>query len=260
MDELIDIHFNSPLYLSNKILKENYNVYYSDIIDDEYWNLAYLKNNKVNLKEVFNNVKLDMENLNKKPLLYIVSNIIDTNLEKQIESSNLKLEYTDVWLTIDNLNSFEQYKSKVNFLLHKVDSLLMEDFIQTVMNGFSDDNPDDPYESLSDGYKVALKNSFRNFNSNYKVLHYLGRKENENISTATVVYTDKKAIIYNVTTSKNYQRQGVCKQMMSEIINNLIKFGIDTVCLQTEKGFYTEKVYKNMGFKEKLLGKAYIEE
>ena len=47
--------------------------------------------------------------------------------------------------------------------------------------------------------------------------------------------------------------------MMSEIIQDLIKLKIKEVCVQTEKGFYTEQVYKNMGFNEKLLGKAYIE-
>lgn len=47
--------------------------------------------------------------------------------------------------------------------------------------------------------------------------------------------------------------------MMSYIINDLKNKGIKEVCLQTEKGFYTEKVYKSMGFKEKMLGKAYVE-
>lgn len=47
--------------------------------------------------------------------------------------------------------------------------------------------------------------------------------------------------------------------MMSYIINDLKNKGIKEVCLQTEKGFYTEKVYKNMRFKEKMLGKTYVE-
>lgn len=51
----------------------------------------------------------------------------------------------------------------------------------------------------------------------------------------------------------------VCKQTMSEIINDLKKIKIETVCVLTEQGFYTEQVYKNMGFKEVMLGKAYIE-
>lgn len=47
--------------------------------------------------------------------------------------------------------------------------------------------------------------------------------------------------------------------MMSDIIKDLIKLNINEICVQTEQGFYTEQVYKNMGFIERLLGKAYIE-
>lgn len=46
---------------------------------------------------------------------------------------------------------------------------------------------------------------------------------------------------------------------MSYIINDLRRIGINQVCLQTERGFYTEQVYKNMGFKEKMIGEAYVE-
>ena len=54
-------------------------------------------------------------------------------------------------------------------------------------------------------------------------------------------------------------KKGVCKQTISEIINDLRELGIEIACALTEKGFYTEQVYKNMGFKEVLLGRAYIE-
>jgi N-acetylglutamate synthase-like GNAT family acetyltransferase len=127
------------------------------------------------------------------------------------------------------------------------------------MDGFSGDNPEDPYESLSDGYKIALEKSFNKNDSEYQIIHYLGKKDEESISTATVVYKKDKAIIYNVTTNKKYQRNGVCKQLMSDIIQDLRKLNINEVCVQTEQGFYTEQVYKNMGFIERLLGKAYIE-
>lgn len=102
------------------------------------------------------------------------------------------------------------------------------------MNGFSSDNPEDPYESLSDGYRIALEKSFNKTDSEYQVIHYLGEKEQEVISTATVVYKKDKAIIYNVTTNKKYKKQGACKQMMSDIIKDLIKLNINEICVQTE--------------------------
>lgn len=261
MEDIIDIHLNGQLYLymSNKIQKQDYDIYYSNLIDDEYWNFAYLKNREVSLTEIFDEIKLNMNELNRKPIIYMPSSIIDTKLQENIKNSKLKSLYTDVWMTLDNLEQFESYKSKIDFSVYKVDKALKEQFIQAVMDGFSGDNPEDPYESLSDGYKIALEKSFDENNSEYKVIHYLGKKEQESISTATVVYKGSKAIIYNVTTNKKYQKNGVCRQMMYDIIQNLIKLNINEICVQTEQGFYTEQVYRKMGFIERLLGKAYIE-
>lgn len=261
MKEIIDIHLYGQLYLylSDVIKKSEYDIYYSNNIDDEYWNFAYLKSNKLSLKETFEDIKSDMQKLNRTPLIYIMSNIIDLKIKDAIKNINLEVLYTDVWMTLDNLEQFGLYKSKIDFKTYKVDKSLKNQFIEAVMNGFAGDNPEDPYESLSEGYKIALNESFDKNNSEYKVIHYLGKKDQESISTATVIYKKQKAIIYNITTNKLYQRNGVCKQMMSDIIQDLIKLNINEICIQTEQGFYTEQVYKNMGFKERLIGKAYIE-
>ena len=189
MEDIIDIHLNGQLYLymSNTIKNRDYDIYYSNLIDDEYWNFAYLKNKDVSLNEIFDEIKLNMCKLKRKPIIYITSNIIDSKLQENIKDSKLKSLYTDVWMTLDNLEQFESYKSKIDFSVCKVDETLKEQFIQAIMDGFSGDNPEDPYESLSDGYKVALANSFNQNNSDYKIIHYLGKKENEAISTATEI-------------------------------------------------------------------------
>ena len=261
LKDLIDIHINGQLelYASNIIEKDNYDILLSDLIDDQYWNFAYLKNNIMDLNQVWKNIKCDMEKHDRQPVIYITSNICDKELEEKIKKINLNILYTDVWMTIENLNNFEEYKSKINFRVSRVDENLKSKFIQAIMDGFAGDNPDDPYESLSDGYRVALEQSMEKNESKYKVINYVGLYNEEAISTATVLYKNDKAIIYNVTTNKNYQKQGVCKQTMSEIIKDLKKIGIKIVCVLTEQGFYTEQVYKNMGFKEVMLGKAYIE-
>lgn len=260
INNLIDIHTNGQLelYGSNIIKKDNYNILLSDLIVDQYWNFAYLKKN-IDLNKTWENIKLDMENYNRQPVIYITSNIQSKEFEEKIKEINLQVLYTDVWMTIEDLNNFKDYKSKIDFKISRVDESLKSKFVQAVMDGFAGDNPDDPYESLSDGYRVALEKSIEKRECIYKVIHYIGLYNENAISTATVLYKDNSAIIYNVTTNKYYQRQGVCKQTISQIINELRNIGIEIVCVLTEKGFYTEKVYKNMGFKEVMLGKAYIQ-
>ena len=260
INKLIDIHINGQLelYASNIIEKENYNILLSDLIDDQFWNFAYSKN-IIDLNQIWQNIKSDMENHNRQPVIYITSDMHSKELQEKIQQNNLKVLYTDVWMTIDNLTAFKEYRSKVDLKISKVNEKLKNKFVQAVMDGFSGENPDEPYESLSDGYRVALEKSIEIKDSKYKVINYVGIYDENVISTATVLYKDNAAIIYNVTTNKNYQRQGVCKQTMSDVIKDLRNIGIEIACVLTEKGFYTEQVYKSMGFKEVMLGTAYVE-
>ena len=259
LEDLIDIHINGSLHLyaSNVIENENYNILLSDLIDDAYWNYAYLKNGSTDLSKIWEEINSEMKKSNREPAIYITSNISNEALEQKIKGINLECLYTDVWMVIEDLGNFRNYKSKLNLKVSRVGEDLKEEFVQAIMDGFSGDNPDDPYESLSDGYRIALEQSMDKYNSKYKIINYAGIFNEQVISTATVLYKGNKGIVYNITTNKKFQQQGVCKQMMSEIIGDLNRIGIEIVCLQTEQGFYTEQVYKNMGFKEVMIGRAY---
>ena len=204
MEDIIDIHLNGQIYMSNIIKNRDYAIYYSDLIDDEYWNFAYLKNNDISLNNIFNEIKSYMNKLERKPIIYITSNIMNSNLEESINNSKLKNLYTDVWMTLTNLEQFEKYKSNIDFSVYKVDKTLKKQFIQAIMDGFSGDDPEDPYGSLADGYRTALDKTFDKNDSEYKVAHYIGIKDKEAVSTATVLYKKDKGIIYNVTTNKRY--------------------------------------------------------
>ena len=261
LKDLINIHTNGQLelYTSKVIKRESYNIMLSDLIDDQYWNFAYLTNKNIDIKDTWEQIKNDMNANNRKPALYVMSTKNEIDFENELQEINLKCLYTDTWMINENLENFVKYNSKLDMKVVKVNKDLKTKFIQAVMEGFSGDNPDAPYESLSEGYKRALENCKENGEGDYKLINYLGTYNNKAISTATVIYNKDKAIIYNVTTNKNFQKQGVCKQLMSEIVKDLVELGITTACVQTEQGFYTEQVYKNMGFKEVMLGKAYIE-
>ena len=261
MEKLIQMHLEGQLqlYMSNKIENENYDIYYSELIKDQYWNFAYLKNKELKINQEYPSIKKEFKKINRKPLLYLTTNQLTKKREEELKKENLKLYYTDVWMTIEDIDQWENKTSGIRVTIQKVEKEQREEFIKTVIDGFSGDNPEDPYESLEEGYKVALKESFEKENSEYKVNHYLGKYEKKPIATATVVYQKDKAILYNITTCREYQRRGVCRQMMTKIIQDLKTLKVKTICLQTEKGFNTEQIYKSMGFQEKFLGKAFGE-
>ncbi len=154
MEDIIELHLkgNLHLYFSNIIQSENYDIYYNNIIDDGYWNYAYIKDIKVDLKKITKDINLQMKKINRRPVIYITSNMMDEKLKQDIEELNFKLLYIDSWIVLDNLEKFGTYKSNVDFSIHKVDKNLQAKFVRAVMDGFSGDNPEDPYNNLPEGY------------------------------------------------------------------------------------------------------------
>lgn len=260
--EWINLHFSSPstLYFTNKIQKQNYMIFYSDIIEDSYWNIAYLNNLHADFGDTWKKIELEMKHLNRRPAVYITSNQENLELEKSIRESHLENLYTDVWMVLQNRKKLSRQTSGIqeNVQIQEVGEILKEKYIQAIMEGFSGDDPNDPYESLSPSYRVALERSFSSKKKVApKVIHFLARIGEEPVATATVIYSGTKAILYNITTKKAYQRKGICKKMMNWIVEYLWNRGITNIALQTEEGFYTQTVYQNLGFEEILLGKAY---
>ena len=260
MEDIIDFHLNVNLgtFFSNIINAENFDIYYSDVIEDQYWNYAYLKKGDIDLENTIKEIILKMEQINRKPVIYITSNIMNEKLEYDINRLKLNLLSTDCWMSLENLNEFKTYKSNFDFSIYKVDKELQNTFIKAVMDGFSGDDPDDPYGKLPEGYRISYKKIFqKKWEDDIKIINYIGMKSDKTVGTATVVNNKSKALIYNITTLKEYKRKGVCKQIMSNMINELNNLNIKEVWLQTEKGYYPEEVYRKIGFKEKFLGKAY---
>ena len=62
LEKLIELHFDGQVKmdLSEKIEKSNYYIRTSKLIDDYYWNYAFLKSTDVDLKSVWKDIKSDM--------------------------------------------------------------------------------------------------------------------------------------------------------------------------------------------------------
>lgn len=239
---------------SERIEKEEYAIQYSRIIEDGYWNYAFLKKSDIDFAKVWADIKVDMENLKRKPLLYLMSNTDNHKIKEGLKSCHLENIYTDVWMTVEHPENFGNYESNIEVQISQVKSEEREAFIQAIMDGFSSDNPADPYGTLPEEYRKIYDLKF--VDEEFKKLEYLGKHKGEIVATANLWYKGDCAIIYSVSTKKKFQRQGICKKMMSQMMKDLSKLGIQTVCVQTERGFYTEEVYQKMGFHEGMLRRS----
>lgn len=255
---LESVHYNGQtnLYMSKKISYDSYDIYFSDLIDDYYWNFATNIQSKdmKQFKKDFNNIKKVFKENNRIPIVYITPT---SSLYSKRDDLELTKVYTDSWLILEDFSNYPVYNSELNINIVRVNKDNLEDFITGVSNGFASDDPNEPYQGLGDGYRVALRNSILDNNTKYKVEHYIAKYRNETVGTLTVNRCDDIACIYNVTTKSSYKRKGICREMMSHVIKDLNGKGVKIICLQTEKGFYTEQVYLNLGFKKLFEASAY---
>ncbi len=115
LEKLIDIHFNGQIEIihSERLEREMYDIQYSKILQDYYWNYAFLKSKNTDLKLTWENIVFEMRKLGRQPAVYLMSYFDNTNIKQQLKDCHLEKLYTDVWMIIEQLENFKDYESKI---------------------------------------------------------------------------------------------------------------------------------------------------
>lgn len=241
------LDFSVGVYIDERIIKNKYSILTSKILKDYDCNFALdlQVNSNKEFEEVWKNIKKDMLALNRKPTFTVLP--IQEYLYKNLE--NLKSEFElvskEVWLIYDNFNKLENIKTNCNIYLEKVKDF--NKFAIELIESFSGDE-NDPYGELDTGYIEVLKNYEDKKNGFEKEFYFV--KEGENIVGVTAdVYDETFYGIHGLAIKKEFRAKGIGKEVLKQQLefckkNNKIAF------LQTEAGFYPEKLYKKIGFKE----------
>lgn len=228
---------------------ERFTIFYLNEFDDDYLNLAInLKSESIDeFESDFYKIKQIMNNQNRKASVLINNN----DLINKINYKKMGLEISDdsVWLMIDKLNEFPKYKSDIDIRIEKINKEEEKKYPYLVSEGLKKHSKLDPYDGLSESIIAAIQRSCF-INNQFIIEHFVAEYNKKKIGTTTIMYNKEIAFIYNITTNLHYRKNGVCKELMSYVLNRINELNIDTAVLQTEKGFYPEKIYKNMGFKE----------
>ncbi len=261
LEKIEDLNYEGQRLLfknSKRLDYDRFTILLLEEFDDDYLNLAInikAKNAK-EFDEDFTKIKQIM-NQNKRKVSVWIHN---SELLKTVDfkEKGLKISDNSVWLMKENLKDFEKFKSNIPINISKISKEEEKDYPYIVNQGFAKNNNQEPYDGLSESIMEAIKRSYF-VQSNFTIEHYIAKYKEQIVGTMTIMYEKEIAYIYNVTTNMAYRKKGVCKQLMSHIGRRLIQLGINKVVLQTEVGFYPEKVYKSMGFKEILKGIQYTE-
>lgn len=261
LEKIQDFNYEGQRLLFEKSKRFDYNkftILLIDEFDDDYLNLAIniKSKNAEEFDEDFIKIKEIMNKNGRKASVFINNEILLNTVD--FKSKGLKKSDNSIWLMRNNLKNFIQFKSNIPIEISKISKQEEVIYPDIVNKGFIRSSKEDPYDGLSASVIEAIKRSCH-IKGRFMTEHYVARNDNEIIGTMTIMYEKQIAYLYNVTTNANYRRNGICKQLMSYIFNRLIEIGIDEVVLQTESGFYPEKIYKSMGFKEIFKGVKYTE-
>lgn len=241
------LDFSVGVYIDERIIKNKYSILTSKILKDCDCNFALdlQVNSNEEFEEVWQNIKQDMQSLNRKPTFTILP--IQEYLYKNLE--NLKKEFSlvskEMWLIYDDFKELEKIKNNNNIYLEKVEDY--NKFAIELVESFKGDE-NDPYGKLDSGYIQVLKN-YKNKDTGFEKEFYFVKVGEKIIGVTADVYDDNFYGIHGLAIKKEYRANGIGKEVLKKQLefcknNNKIAF------LQTEAEFYPEKLYKKIGFKE----------
>lgn len=234
------------MFFDTKEETDNYILCSSKIMDDYFWNLAYLKN------KIDNNVLSEIEDkfkiINRTPSMYI--GVYDSSF-----NDNKKFLLDNGYRLIDNgvfmiLSDYKNIDIKLNIKVVETENEY-NDFMKVLSSAYND-NVENPDENVYEGavtkcYYDAIKNSI----GNGKTYHILGYNEdNIPVSVATLNINNGIGGINNVGTRQGYWNKGYSKQVISYLINLFKEKGGNDLLLCTEYQSKNQTYYEKLGFKE----------
>jgi GNAT superfamily N-acetyltransferase len=80
------------------------------------------------------------------------------------------------------------------------------------------------------------------------VKHYLAYLDNRPVGTASLFSASKVGCIINVSTLREYRKQGIATELTIYAVSESVKAGNNLLTLQTEKGSEAERLYRKIGF------------
>lgn len=239
------------MYFDNKNNLKDYLLCYSEIMDDYFWNIAYIKTKLDD--NVLNDLKDDFRKINRNPSIYIgIDNENYVHNKSFLEANNYKLNNTDVYMILKNANKYE-ISADIKIVETEKE---YNDFMQVLESAFGGEKTEEnSYAgSITDCYYRAIKNTI-----NSDKFHHIILYDNEiPISVATLNYIDGLAGINNVGTAQEYWNKGYGKQLMTYVVNKFEELGGGTLTLSTEHKSKNELFYEKLGFNSKYVMEQYM--
>lgn len=241
------------MFFDDKKETDNYILCTSEVMDDYFWNIAYIKN-KLD-KKLLTDLEDKFKSINRTSSIYIGKNDSFYEENKHILLANgYTLNNTDVYMVLENPAEIDITKN-IKIVENEKE---YNDFMKVLSSAYNDviENADENVyaDAVTECYYNAVKNTI----NSKEHIHIIVYDDNIPVSVATLNYVNGVGGINNVGTAQGHWNKGYGKQLMIYLIKKFQELGGGILTLSTEYHSKNQKFYEKLGFKEKYVMEQYM--
>ena len=242
------------MFFDTKEETNNYILCTSKVMDDYFWNMAYLKT-KTN-ENVLSEIENKLKAMNRIPAIYIGRDdqYFDDN-KRFLLDNGYKLNDTDVFMI---LNNYKETAININIKVVETESEY-NDFMNVLASAYNDNIENSSENVYADAVTKCYYNAVKNSMNSSKTYHIIGYNEDSiPVSVATLNIVDGVGGINNVGTAQGFWNRGYSKQVLTYLIEIFKQNKGEHLLLCTEYHTKNQTYYEKLGFKEIYVMEQYI--
>lgn len=237
----------------NVIRKNNYEITYNPNIMDCYSNFIsnFDVKDKQEFESIINETDKAFKKINRTTTVYLIPFMKElyNNRDKYFKTDKYRLISTEVWQVYNDFSKLDVINTNCNLDIKLELAIDMKEYADCVMSCYQTDDEDDPYGDLDEGYRQGYMNYKKMYNDIESEFYYI-KADNKIVGTTQSVYNSKIYGIYSLAIQKEYRNKGIGKEVLKQQLQMCKSKNINTAYLQTEQGFYPNKMYKKFGFED----------
>lgn len=226
----------------------------SKVMDDCFWNMAYLKT-KVN-ESIISEIENKLKVMNRIPAIYIGRDDKYHEENKNFLLNNgYKLNDTDVFMI---LNDYKEININIRIKVVETESEY-NDFMKVLASAYNDHIENSNENVYADAVTQCYYDAVNNSMNSDKTFHIIGYNENNiPVSVATLNIVDGVGGINNVGTAQGFWNRGYSKQVFAYLIKIFKENNGEHLLLCTEYHTKNQSYYEKLGFKEIYVMEQYL--
>jgi ribosomal protein S18 acetylase RimI-like enzyme len=250
------ILFNMGDFFSKEIKEKDHTIIFNDDLpSDPYLNYVTKIRVGKNVDKFISDMEKTFVDHKSSPTFYILPYTLPKNLEKTLISKNYDLFGRDAWMFFD-INK-KAPKANPNIVIRNITKNEISDFKKVFVGVFSKGEEDDPYKGLSTLYGEFLQKRLTSKKKECKAIPYGAFIDDKLVGTIVILHNNVDAYLYALAVLPEFRKLGICTSLIAKCVEKAKNLKLKNLSLITQKSSRNEKIFNNLGFRTKIIGKQY---